>query len=135
MVNKLVITAAIVGAEVSRQDNPNLPLNPEEIAQAAIAAGEAGAAIIHLHARDSNGTPTQSKEVFRRTMDLIKRYSKVILQVSTGGTVGMTLAERLQPISLRPEMATLTTGSVNFGQAVFCNSPEDIRSLALELAA
>ncbi len=132
--DKLIITAALVGAEVTRQHNPNLPLSPEEIAQAALAAGAAGASIIHLHVRDEQGNPTQDKQVFRKVMGLIKETSDLILQVSTGGAVGMSPSERLQPVTLYPEMATLTTGSVNFGEEVFVNSPEDIEHFARVMA-
>jgi 3-keto-5-aminohexanoate cleavage enzyme len=112
--NKLIITAALVGAELTRADIPNLPLTPEEIGQAAAEAREAGASIIHLHVRDEAGQPTQDIKVFGQTIH-------VIIQVSTGGAVGMTAEERLQPVYLRPEMASLTTGSVNFGDDVFLN--------------
>lgn len=130
---KLIITAAMVGAEVTRQDNPNLPLTPEEIAQAAEEAWQAGASIIHLHVRDERGLPTQSADVFRETIDRIRRRCDVIVQVSTGGATGMTAEERLQPVTLSPEMATLTTGTVNFGDGVFYNPPKDIEAFALAM--
>jgi 3-keto-5-aminohexanoate cleavage enzyme len=119
--NKLIITAALVGAELTRAHNPNLPLTPEEIGQAAAEARQAGASIIHLHVRDEAGQPTQDIEVFRRAIGAIRARCDVIIQVSTGGAVGMTAEERLQPVYLRPEMASLTTGSINFGDDVFLN--------------
>lgn len=119
--NKLIITAAPVGAETSRQDNPNLPITPAEIAEEAVRCAEKGAAIIHLHVRDSAGNATQSKDVFQETIRLIQKQCKVIIQTSTGGASWMTAAERLQPVELNPEMATLTTGTVNFGEEVFSN--------------
>lgn len=127
---KLIITAALVGAEVTRKDNPNLPLTPEEIAQAALEAGRAGASIIHLHVRDAQGNPTQDREVFRHVMEFIKAESDLIIQVSTGGAVGMSAEKRVQPVTLKPEMATLTTGSVNFGNDVFLNRPQEIEFFA-----
>jgi 3-keto-5-aminohexanoate cleavage enzyme len=127
---KLIITAAISGAELTKEQQPNLPITPQEIAQEAAACREAGAAIIHLHVRDQQGKATQDRECFRAAMEAIKAKTEVIIQPSTGGAVGMTPEERLQPVSLRPEMATLTTGTVNFGNDVFYNSPGEIEQFA-----
>lgn len=129
--SKLIITAAICGAEVTKKDNPNLPVTPDELAQAAYDCEQAGASIIHLHVRDEHGNPTQSEAVFRETMEKIRaKGCKAIIQPSTGGAVGMSADERLQPLNLRPEMATLSTGTVNFGDDVFMNSPEYIEVFA-----
>jgi 3-keto-5-aminohexanoate cleavage enzyme len=122
---KLIITAAIVGAELTRKDTPYLPLTPEEIAEEARRACEAGASIIHLHARDTRGAPTQDRETYREIIERIRGRSDPIIQVSTGGAVGMSAEERLGPVELRPEMASLTAGSVNFGEDVFLN-PRDL---------
>jgi 3-keto-5-aminohexanoate cleavage enzyme len=129
-VQKLIITAAMVGAETTRADQPNLPITPEEIADAAAACREAGASICHLHVRTDDGAPTQDKERFRETIDAIRRKTDIIVQVSTGGAVWMTPEERLQPIHLAPEMATLTCGTVNFGQEVFWNGPALLQQFA-----
>ncbi|MFC7440089.1 3-keto-5-aminohexanoate cleavage protein [Laceyella putida] len=129
---KLVITAALVGAEVTKADTPHLPVTPEEIVAAAVEAHEAGASIIHLHVRDAEGKPTQDKAVYRKVMEEIERQTDAIIQVSTGGAVGMSPEERMQPLSLRPEMATLTTGTVNFGDGVFMNTPEQLLLFAEE---
>ena len=126
----LIITAAIVGAEITRQDTPHLPFTPEEIAGEAVRCRSMGAAVIHLHVRDGQGRPTQDKEHFQRAMEAIRSRTDVIVQVSTGGAVGMTPGERLQPVSLGPEMASITTGSVNFGEEVFLNHPGDIEIFA-----
>ncbi|MFZ5649098.1 MAG: 3-keto-5-aminohexanoate cleavage protein [Bacillota bacterium] len=126
----LIITAAIVGAEVTREQTPYLPLTPGEIAEEAVRCREKGASVIHLHVRDDLGRPTQDRECFRRAIDEIRRRTDVIIQVSTGGSVGMTAEERLQPVFLRPEMASLTTGTVNFGDDVFLNHPRDIEFFA-----
>ncbi|HSW10107.1 MAG TPA: 3-keto-5-aminohexanoate cleavage protein [Bacillota bacterium] len=128
--DKLWITAALVGAEVTREQQPHLPITPEEIAEEAAAAREAGAAIVHLHVRDAAGRPTQDRAVFARTIELIRGRTDVIIQASTGGAVGMTADERAQPLLLRPEMATLTCGSVNFGDGVFLNPPAVIEHFA-----
>lgn len=131
--NKLIITAALVGAEVTRHEQPNLPITPEEIADAAYECWQAGASIVHLHARNADGTPTQSAAVFAEIINQIRRRCDLIIQVSTGGAVGMTPAERLAPVALKPDMATLTTGSVNFGSDIFINSPTEIELFAATL--
>ena len=118
----LVITVAPVGGELTREQQPNLPLTPDEIAEEVARCREAGASIVHLHVRDEDGRPTQGRDHFERAIDAIKRAAPdVIVQTSTGGSVGMTEEERSQPLDLKPEMATVTTGSVNFGDEVFEN--------------
>jgi 3-keto-5-aminohexanoate cleavage enzyme len=128
--DKLIITAALVGAEVTREDTPHLPVTPEEIGEAAAEAREAGAAIAHIHVRDAEGRPSQDRELYRQAIEEIRKRCDIIVQVSTGGAVGMTAEERLQPVTLRPEMATLTTGTVNFGDGVFLNPPREIEHFA-----
>ncbi|MEF8720096.1 MAG: 3-keto-5-aminohexanoate cleavage protein [Candidatus Accumulibacter necessarius] len=127
---KLIITAALTGAEVTREQQPALPVMPDEIAAAAEACVRAGASIVHLHARRPDGTPTQDKAVYREIIAAIRARCDVIIQVSTGGAVGMTPAERLAPVTLAPEMATLSMGSVNFGSDVFLNHPADMTVFA-----
>jgi 3-keto-5-aminohexanoate cleavage enzyme len=118
----LVITVAPVGGELTREQQPNLPLSSEEIAEEVARCREAGASIVHLHVRDEDGVPTQSREHFARAIDAVKRaVPDVVIQTSTGGSVGMSEDERAQPLDLKPEMATLTTGTVNFGDEVFEN--------------
>lgn len=124
--DKLIITAALSGAEVTREQQPALPITPDEIAEAAQACCQAGAAIVHVHARNLDGTPTQDKEIYRKIIAAIRKRCDVIVQVSTGGAVGMTPQERLAPVTLAPEMATLSMGSVNFGGDVFVNHPADM---------
>jgi uncharacterized protein (DUF849 family) len=96
---------------------PYLPITPDEIARASIEAAEAGAAIIHLHARDpSNGRPTPSPDVFMQFLPRIKQNSDAVLNITTGGGHGMTLEERLAgALRAKPEMATCNMGSMNFG--------------------
>lgn len=127
---KLIITAAITGAEVTREQQPNLPLTPEEIAQAAYECYKAGASIVHVHARDEEGKPTQSYEVYKEIKEKIAEKCDVIFQPSTGGAVWHTAEERMQPIELSPEMATLSTGTTNFGPDVFMNTEEYILKFA-----
>jgi len=127
---KLIITAALTGAEVTRSQQPALPINSEEIALAAEECAKAGAAIVHVHARNPDGTPTQDRETYRRIIAAVRERCNVIVQVSTGGAVGMSAQERLAPVTLSPEMATLSMGSVNFGGDVFMNHPADIELFA-----
>lgn len=124
--DKLIITAALTGAEVTRAQQPALPVTPDEIACAAEECAAAGASIVHVHARLPDGTPTQDKAVYAEIIDKIRARCDVIVQLSTGGAVGMTAAERLAPVELGPEMATLSMGSVNFGNDVFLNHPADM---------
>ena len=120
---KLIITAAMCGAEVTKEQNPAVPYTVEEIVREAKSAVDAGAAIVHLHVREDDGTPTQSKARFKECIDAIyKVCPDVILIPSTGGAVGMTAEERLQPTELFPEMATLDCGTCNFGDDVFENT-------------
>lgn len=126
---KLIITAAICGAEVLKEHNPAVPYTVEEIVREAKSAYDAGASIIHLHVRWDDGTPTQDKGRFKVMMDAIKEVCPdVIIQPSTGGAVGMTNDERLQPTELNPEMATLDCGTLNFGgDDVFTNTENTIK--------
>lgn len=120
---KLIITAAICGAEVTKEHNPAVPYTVEEIVREAKSAYDAGAAIVHLHVREDDGTPTQSKARFKECIDaILEVIPDVILIPSTGGAVGMTAEERLQPTELFPEMATLDCGTCNFGDEVFENT-------------
>jgi len=129
---KLIITAAICGAEVSKNQNPNIPYTVEEIIKEALSAYEAGASIIHLHVREDDGTPTQSLARFRSCIDGIKHSCPdIIILPSTGGSIGMSDEERLQPLKLKPEIATLDCGTCNFGEKdIFINTQESIRHFA-----
>jgi 3-keto-5-aminohexanoate cleavage enzyme len=118
---KLIITVAGVGAETTRKVQPALPMTATEIGVDAARCAEAGAAIYHLHVRDQAGNPTQALEMFANAVEEIRSRSDIIIQTSTGGAMGMTADERLQPLELKPEMASLTTGSANFGDDVFLN--------------
>lgn len=128
----MIITAALTGAEVTLAQQPNLPITPWEIGQAALEAYEAGAAIVHVHARNLDGSPTQDKAVYGEIQTEIKRLCPVIFQPSTGGAVWHSAKERLQPVELNPEMATLSTGTCNFGRDIFSN-PQDFVEEAARL--
>lgn len=132
---KLIITAALTGGEVTRAQQPNLPLTPEEIAEAAYECYQAGVSIVHVHARDVDGNPTQDYEVYKDIRDRIAAKCNVIFQPSTGGSIWHSFEERMQPLLLNPEMATLDAGTCNFGDGVFMNSPEYITGFAKEMLA
>ncbi len=136
MPEPVIITAALVGAELTRKNTPHLPLTPDEIAAEARAAFEAGAAMVHLHARDTDGLPTQNVEDYRKIIEAVRaRVPEIVIQVSTGGAVSMNAEERLQPLALQPEMASLTTGTVNFGEEVFHNNMPMVREFAKAMQA
>lgn len=139
MAEPLIITVAPVGAEVMKSHNPAVPYTPEEIAQSAIAAVKAGASIVHLHAREDDGAPSQDPKRFAEIFRRIQAEVDPILQISTGGAVTATTAERLAPLDdpavYGPlEMASFTCGTVNFGEEVFMNSPSFLKALAEKLA-
>lgn len=131
--SEIVLTAAIVGAEITREQTPHLPITPDEIADEAARCREAGVAVIHLHVRNDDGSPTQSRERFAATIERIRKKTDCIVQVSTGGAIGMSIDERAQPLDCKPEMATLNCGTLNFGEDVFVNTRPQIRDLAARL--
>ncbi len=114
---KVIITCAVTGSIHTPSMSPHLPVTPDEIAEAAIAAAEAGATVLHLHARDpKDGRPTQDPEVFRRFLPRIKQSTNAVVNITTGGAPNMTIEERLQPaLQCKPEVASLNMGSMNFG--------------------
>jgi 3-keto-5-aminohexanoate cleavage enzyme len=118
---KLIITVAGVGAETTKEAQPSLPITAQEIGIDAARCREAGASMYHLHVRRPDGTPTQDRDTFAAAIDEIRQRTDIIIQTSTGGAMGMTADERLQPLDLKPEMASLTTGTANFGDEVFFN--------------
>ena len=129
---KLIISCCICGAEVTKENNPAVPCTVEEIVREAKSAYDAGAALIHLHVRWDDGTPTQDKGRFQECVDAIRKVCPdVIIQPSTGGAVGMTDLERLQSteITPTPEMATLDCGTCNFGgDEIFINTDNTINN-------
>ena len=114
---KVIITCAVTGAIHTPTMSPFLPITPDEIAEAAIGAAQAGAAIVHLHARNpKDGRPDQDPELFRQFLPKISAASDVVINLTTGGAPTMTIEERLQPaLKLKPEVASLNMGSMNFG--------------------
>jgi uncharacterized protein (DUF849 family) len=114
---KVIITCAVTGSIHTPSMSPYLPVTPDEIAAAAIGAAKAGAAIVHLHARNpKDGSPTQDPEVFKQFLPKIKAACDVVVNLTTGGAPTMSIEERLQPaLRLEPEVASLNMGSMNFG--------------------
>jgi 3-keto-5-aminohexanoate cleavage enzyme len=136
-----IITAAIVGAETTRAQNPHLPITPEEIGEEAARCARAGATVIHLHVRDEEGRPSQDKDRFAAAIRAIRARTDVVIQVSTGGAVGMSIDERCGGIALSgqpglsPDMATLNVGTINFGDDIFVNKRQDTMEVARRIAA
>ncbi|TPG16801.1 3-keto-5-aminohexanoate cleavage protein [Sphingomonas koreensis] len=114
---KVIITCAVTGGIHTPSMSPHLPITPEQIADAAVEAAEAGAAIVHLHARNPvDGRPVQTPEAFEPFLRSIKQRSNVVCNITTGGAPGMAVEERLSPAAAwRPELASLNMGSMNFG--------------------
>ena len=114
---KVIITCAITGSIHTPSMSPYLPVTPDEIAEAALAAAEAGATILHLHARDpEDGRPSQDPALFQQFLPRIKQACEAVINITTGGGLGMTVEERLRPaFELKPEVASLNMGSMNFG--------------------
>ena len=114
---KVIITCAVTGSIHTPTMSPHLPITPDEIAASAIGAAEAGASILHLHARNPNdGSPTPDPDVFRQFLPQIKTATDAVINISTGGATTMTIEERIAgSLSLQPEMCSLNMGSMNFG--------------------
>lgn len=116
--NKRIVSCAITGSIHVPSMSPYLPITPERIAADALAAAEAGAAVVHIHARDpQNGKPSSDLELFRKIITLIREKNKdVIICVTTGGSLTMTIEERAAPVpALKPELASMNAGSINWG--------------------
>jgi 3-keto-5-aminohexanoate cleavage enzyme len=130
MADKVIITCAVTGAETTRAQNPALPLTPAEIADAAYDAWLAGASVLHLHVRDKEGKPTQDLKVFKDVIDRVRAKCDMVIETTTGGAVGDTPEERLQPVTLDPDMASLDCGTVNFGNEFIVNTLPLMREFA-----
>jgi uncharacterized protein (DUF849 family) len=117
MSRKVIVTCAVTGSIHTPSMSPHLPVTADEIAEAAIGAAEAGAAIVHLHARNPvDGRPDQTPEAFRPFLQRIRQQSGVVVNITTGGAATMTIEERVRPAAVfKPEVASLNMGSMNFG--------------------
>jgi 3-keto-5-aminohexanoate cleavage enzyme len=120
---KLIITAALTGAQHGKAANPNLPEQPQEIIQQAVACWEAGAAIVHIHARDAEGKPTADPAVFKEIVDGIQAHSDLVICLSTGGAAKISLQERVGMVpALKPDLASFNIGSTMTGRYDFKNA-------------
>ena len=129
----LIITCAPVGAEITIDETPHLPYTPAKLAATAKAVREAGGSIVHVHCRTDAGENTHDVARFREAYEAIRAQTDIIVQFSTGGAIGMTPDERAAILQLRPEMATLTCGSVNFGDDIFENSFPIMRTILAKI--
>src|SRR5208283_5626073 len=114
---KVIITCAVTGSIHTPTMSPYLPVTPDEVAEQAIGAAEAGAAILHLHARNpKDGSPTPDPAVFMQFLPRIKQSTDAVINITTGGGLNMTVEQRLAaPLVAKPEMCSLNMGSMNFG--------------------
>lgn len=126
----VIVTVAPTGPVATKNDNPHLPTQPEEIADAVVEAYDAGAAVAHLHFRDGEGRPTADLDIARRTVELISDRCPVLVQISTGVGLEVPFEERAALVDLQPRMATLNPCSMTFGTGVFSNPPREVRELA-----
>jgi 3-keto-5-aminohexanoate cleavage enzyme len=129
----LIITVAAVGAELTPEQTPHLPITPEQLGETAALCRAAGASMIHVHCRRDDGTNTADPARFAAAMTAIRARSDLIVQFTTGGAIGMTVEQRAAPLQVRPEMATLTCGTVNFGDDVFENSFPIMRGILAQI--
>jgi 3-keto-5-aminohexanoate cleavage enzyme len=131
---KLIITAAVTGSLPTRARTPHVPITPAEIVEAGVRCEQAGAAVIHVHARNpQDESPSTDVRLFEEIYPGLKARTNLIIQISTGGRAGMAYESRSDRLELRSEMASLTTGSVNFPDSVYANSPELITRLATDM--
>lgn len=128
---KLIVTVAPTGNVPTKEMNPSLPVTPEEIAECAAGCQEAGASLLHAHARDAKGKPTLDPSVFCEIHERVTAKTDLIVQISTGGRAGMNTKARSAAVrKIKPEMASLTTGSMNFPDRVYANPFDVIEHLA-----
>ncbi|RLB73400.1 MAG: 3-keto-5-aminohexanoate cleavage protein [Deltaproteobacteria bacterium] len=131
---KLIITVAPTGSLPKKKNNPAVPITPREIIEEGVRCEAAGAAIFHLHVRNPvDESPSPDYELFAEAYQGLRERTNLIVQISTGGRAGMDYEQRARRLQLRPEMASLTTGSVNFPDSVYENSPALIESLAKDM--
>lgn len=119
----VVVTVAVTGADVFRENNPNIPYTTEEIATSSIGAAEAGATVVHLHVREDDGTPSGRPELFRDVISRIRDGSELVTMVSTGGSNDMTIEERTTGLEAGPDISGVESGSMNFGDETFITAP------------
>jgi len=133
---KLIITVAPTGSLTTPEQLPWIPITPKEIADSALEANKAGAAVVHIHVRDpQTGRAIQDRELYRETMEYIRAESDMIICTTTGGgaTSGVGPMGRIVSLDLKPELASLNCGSMNFGKAIFQNPPDLMKTFAMKM--
>lgn len=126
----VVVTAAITGADVTRDNNPNVPYTPAEIAESSLRSVEAGAAIVALHVREADGTPSGRPELFAEVIERIRAEApRAVTNVSTGGSNTMSIEDRMGGLQALPDMCGVETGSMNFGDETFITPPPAAREI------
>ncbi|HEX6945180.1 MAG TPA: 3-keto-5-aminohexanoate cleavage protein [Casimicrobiaceae bacterium] len=133
----VVITAALTGSRITKEQTPAIPITPEEIAAEGVAAWKAGAAVLHIHVRDASGQGAQDMEAFGAVVAALRAGTDAILCLTTSGIPGRNLptAERIAPLALRPEMASFDAGTIQMDAGLFVNEPEFLDALAAEALA
>jgi 3-keto-5-aminohexanoate cleavage enzyme len=121
--NPVVVTCAITGADVFRDNNPNIPYTTKEIADSTIEAAKAGATVAHLHVREDDGTPSGRPELFVDAIERIRAGCDILTMVSTGGANDMTIEERTTGLEANPDISGVESGSMNFGDETFITPP------------
>jgi 3-keto-5-aminohexanoate cleavage enzyme len=130
----LIISVGVTGSITTREQNPNLPITPAEIADSALVAWEAGASIAHIHVREADGTPSAKREFFAEVLERIGNRSDLLISGSTGSGGGsFSFDDRLNVLDYHPEIASFDGGSVNMGRRVFDNNPDFLDRLAREI--
>jgi 3-keto-5-aminohexanoate cleavage enzyme len=119
----VVLTVAVTGADVFRENNPNIPYTTAEIADSSIEAAGAGATVVHLHVREDDGTPSGRPELFKDVIERIRAGSELLTMVSTGGSNDMTIEERTTGLEAQPDISGVESGSMNFGDDTFITPP------------
>jgi 3-keto-5-aminohexanoate cleavage enzyme len=125
----VVLTVAVTGADVTRENNPNVPYTTTEIAESSIEAARAGATVVHLHVREDDGTPSGRPELFEDVVDRVRAGSDLVTMVSTGGANDMTIEERTTGLAAGPELSGVESGSMNFGDETFITPPPAARGI------
>jgi 3-keto-5-aminohexanoate cleavage enzyme len=126
----VVVTVAVTGADVFRENNPNIPYTTKEIADSSIEAAGAGATVVHLHVREDDGTPSGRPELFKDVIERIRAGSDLLTMVSTGGANDMTIEERTTGLEANPDISGVESGSMNFGDETFITPPPAGRGIA-----
>lgn len=125
----VVVTVAVTGADVFRENNPNIPYTTTEIAESSIEAGQAGASVVHIHVREDDGTPSGRPELFKDVISRVRAGSELITMVSTGGANDMTIDERTTGLEAHPDLSGVESGSMNFGDETFITPPPAARGI------